>query len=178
MEKIHKPKGLISYQSLRLLSGRKFRFFSGRPLVYLFLLAVSLSVLGYRLAIRTPYSVEITRAIDTPYQLVRGQDQKEYLLNHFKVHLGNLGWEALYPQVTLSTVDIEDGVELILPPPAHSVTRPLESGESREFDVFLKIPRSRFVDPSREKSAYLVTQWSPGRISRSLMRWIGPSYDL
>ncbi len=178
MQKIHKPKGLIAYQSLRLLEGKPFRLLRGRPLVYLTLLAICLSMLGNRLARRTPYSAEVTRAIDTPYQVVKGQDGREYLLNHFKVHFANLGWETLHPRVSLEVADLREGAELILPPGEQAAPKALASGEGREFDVFLKIPKARFQDLNRESAVPLVTHWHEGIESRSPMKLIGPSGDL
>ncbi len=135
-------------------------------------------MLGYRLARRTPYSAEVTRAIDTPYQVVRGQDEREYLLNHFKVHLGNLGWDSLKTVVSLAPEDLQEGVELILPPGGRGTAKTLESGEGREFDLFLKIPKARFMDPAKEKSIPLLIEWGPGLLTRATMKLIGPSSDL
>lgn len=70
MEKINKPKKLIKYASLNGIEGNaKFKF-TPRMILYSVILAVLLGILGYLLAIRTDYSINILR---TPGMLFQEQ---------------------------------------------------------------------------------------------------------
>jgi len=141
MSRIKKPQGLISYQSLRSIAGKQMHFFRPRPVIYLALLSICVSILTYCLSVRTPYWVEVTRAIDTPYQVLRDQMGVEWVLNHFKIHLGNRGWNDLSPRLELSQQD-ESFAELVFPPGANEPGNlKIHSGETQDLDVFLKIRR-------------------------------------
>ena len=178
MSRIQKPKGLISYQSLQSIFGKKTRFFRPRPLVYLGLLSLCLSILSYRLSMRTPYWVEVTRAVDTPYQVLKDQAGGEWVLNHFKIHLGNRSWDDLNPHVELLKQP-EDGSELIFPPGLNQPgTVKLHSGDAQDLDVFAKIPRSRLDPNTGDGNLKLKATWSPGRESWVDLQMIGPGHDL
>jgi cytochrome c oxidase accessory protein FixG len=177
MKKIHKPLGLVAYQSLRSISGMKSRFFRIRPMVYLAGLVLCLAILGHRLSGRTPFSVEVTRAIDTPYQVLTTQDGSKFVLNHFRVYLNNRGWSPLSPGVSLPEVERASGVELIIPPGSNSSAE-IQTGEAREFDLFLKVPLQVFQEKMKIGGVALLTRWSETIESNTLLKLIGPEDDL
>ena len=179
MKKIGRPEGLISYESLRALSGKLVSVLRPRPLVYLFLLFLCLGTLGVRLLMREPVSVEITRAIDAPYQVVRDQDGTEFVLNHYQIHLSNLGWNEVRPQLSLSAEDLNQKIQLIIPPGGLNLEAAgMGSGELKEFDVFLKVPRSIFKKSDSHPMGQLVTHWGHGLTSNTTLSLIGPNDDL
>ena len=177
MKKIHKPLGLVGYQSLKSIAGLKSRFFRFRPMIYLTGLVLCLSILGFRLYGRTPYSVEAIRAIDTPYQILSGEGGSKFLLNHFRVYLNNRGWKDLTPRVMLADSDRESGVELIIPPGSKS-NQTIGTGQGTEFDVFVKIPMQVFEAKRNSGGVALLTKWSDSLQNITLLKWIGPQNDL
>jgi cytochrome c oxidase accessory protein FixG len=177
MKKIKKPGGLISYQSLRSIAGFRNRFLRLRPLVYLSGLALCLVILGIRLSGRTPYSVEAIRAIDTPYQILSGENGTKFVLNHFRVYFNNRGWEVLVPSVQLPDSERQAGVELIIPP-GSNLESGIETGGAREVDVFLKVPMNVFQDKMKDGGIGLLTRWGQNLQSKTKLKLIGPSDDL
>ncbi len=179
MDKIKKPRGLISYASIASIAGKPFRFLRARPLVYLALLLISLSILAIRLAGREAYSIEVTRAVDIPYQVLKDREGSELVLNHFKVHLANMGWDALTPEVLLEEGDRARGIELVLPPGFEDpVRRTVESGDRRDFDLFVKIPKSALDSGSGKGKIQLLTRWNREDRSLTPVKLIGPANDL
>ncbi|MCK6598616.1 MAG: cytochrome c oxidase accessory protein CcoG [Bdellovibrionaceae bacterium] len=90
MEKVKKPKGLIKYNTI---SEKQNKIFSARSLIYLSILVlsgISLSVLLYN---RTDVHVALLRATDSPYQIIKNNDGSEAIMNHFKLHIKNQGFE-------------------------------------------------------------------------------------
>jgi len=179
MSRIKKPQGLISYQSLRSIAGKGgFRLLRARPVIYASMLAACLSVLACRLSTRSPWSVEVTRAVDTPYQVLKGQDGSDWVLNHFRVHLGNRGWYDYDPSVMIGEGD-RDRAELVLPPGLlQAGALHLRSGESKDFDVFLKVRKGALNENTGGGLIALRTLWSPSKESRTELKVIGPGHDL
>lgn len=85
MEKVHKPKNLISY---RTLDGTKFRFFKLKAVFYSLALLLSISTLGYSMVTRTDLDVSALRAEGLPYTTLDGPDGM-LVTNHFKLHVTN-----------------------------------------------------------------------------------------
>jgi cytochrome c oxidase accessory protein FixG len=177
MKRINKPPGLVGYQSLKTIAGLKSGFFRVRPVVYLTGFVLCLSILGYRLSGRTSFSVEAIRAIDTPYQILSGEKDSKFILNHFRVYLNNRGWDELSPTVSLSQGERSSGVELIIPPGSHPNSR-IQTGEGTEFDVFLKVPMNVFPEKMKRGGVELITSWGNALQSITLLKLIGPSDDL
>ena len=178
MRKIRKPPGLISYQSISSLQGRAFRVFRGRPVVYGLLFFASVGILSARLSGRMPYSFEAVRAVDAPYQVVEASGGSAFVLNHFRVRIGNQGWADLDPGIKIEAEGTGRGVELILPPGSVSISsRRLHSGEASDFDLFLKIPREAFKGTG-PRSTRVIASWGDGLESRHDLQWIGPRDDL
>lgn len=113
MTKVHKPKGLIRYDSLR---GTGVDFKRPRVAVYIILILVAISALVYNFADRSRFMVTMMRATEVPYQLVPQPDGTRNVINHFKVHIHNqtfvnqsyrieepLDWSANKVQLTLPT---------------------------------------------------------------------------
>jgi uncharacterized membrane protein len=120
----------------------------------------------------------VTRAIDTPYQVLRDQMGVEWVLNHFKIHLGNRGWNDLSPRLELSQQD-ESFAELVFPPGANEPGKlKIHSGETQDLDVFLKIRRVGLNPDTGDGNVKLKTTWSSGVESWVQLQVIGPGHDL
>jgi cytochrome c oxidase accessory protein FixG len=77
MERLHRPKGLIRYDSLNGFAGRKTRWFRPRTAVYTVLLLAGISVATWAFSTLRPANFGVTRMTGAPYivdaQFVRNQ---------------------------------------------------------------------------------------------------------
>jgi cytochrome c oxidase accessory protein FixG len=145
MKKIGKPDHLIGYGSLLSLAGKKVRMFRGRSLIYGVLFSISVFALSVRLAGRQDLQQEITRAVDTPYQMVKDPDGREAVINHFKIRFYNLGWEEARVKFGIPPEEAAQGVQLIRSGEVGGDLK-VRSGERAEAQFFLKVPKDRFRD--------------------------------
>jgi cytochrome c oxidase accessory protein FixG len=172
MKKIGKTTGLVGYGSLLSLAGKPVKWIRGRTLVYGGALGLSILALGVRLSGRQELQQEVTRAVDTPYQLLKGPEGRESVLNHFRVRFYNLGWEDARVRFDIPEEERKAGVELIRVP-GESETVSLASGGKAESQFFLKVPRSRFEDGHAR--GRLTAIWNDGRTSTgSEVTLVGP----
>lgn len=112
MTKVNKPKNLIRYAAVN--GGRRARLFKPRALVYLTLIFSSVGAVAYNYFGRQPYSIILMRAKDSPYQVIKMNEQT-LVSNHFKLHLHN---QTLSDQVFTIDPDSErwrqDGLQMTL----------------------------------------------------------------
>ena len=146
MEKIQRPKGLIRYDSVRGLEGKKPVWFRPRVLVYLGILVISLSGLSWAVARREPIDFMVLRGKDVPYQeLVDSASQTPVVMNHLKAHIKNQSGKE-------SRVFIEPVTEGLAPElvPLIKVVIPvnplvLKVNGLERVHFFVQVPRSAFV---------------------------------
>jgi cytochrome c oxidase accessory protein FixG len=84
MTKIHRPTGLIRYDSQNGFAGKKTRWFRPRVALYGFLLAVGASVALWAISTIRPANLAVTRIIGTPYFVT-----EDYVRNQFLVRVVN-----------------------------------------------------------------------------------------
>jgi cytochrome c oxidase accessory protein FixG len=158
MEKINKPKKLVGYGSLNSLAGQATRFIRGRTVIYGSVLIVALAGLFWTLSKRQTLQSEVTRAVDTPYQVVELNGQK-WVINHFKVRFYNLDWVSHHPEFQLLPGVGVAGAELIQS--GEPVNRVM-SGQQVEKQFFIKFPLQAFqeaLSPGRSPTVTVATRW-------------------
>ncbi len=137
MTRLHRPKGLIRYESLAGLKGQPTRLFKLRTFVYLILLLGVLIGLGVVLTHRQPLDAVFIRAREAPYREAPEKDGEEEIINHFKVDLSNTSFEDQLLDFQLSGSSLGSGVELITP----VRPLPLAAGKSVRVDLFVEFPK-------------------------------------
>jgi len=171
MTKIKKPLHLIGYDSIVSLRGMKTKLLRGRTILYGSLLLISLIALTIKLANRETYQMEVTRAVDTPYQQIKDVNGKDWILNHFKVTFYNLDWDGEEVQYDISKNSTAPEIEVIRAP-SESTNLKVESGKSLTVQMFLKIPKSDFVQGIAKATVSGI--WRSGKITTKEITLVGP----
>ncbi|MGV3619614.1 MAG: cytochrome c oxidase accessory protein CcoG [Archangium sp.] len=155
MDKIHKPRGLISFMAQR----EPARALRPRTVVYAGLLLISTLTLFTSLALRTAFEANVVRARGAMPFVVNG----DRVTNAFEVHLFNK-----QPEVANFTlkVDATDAEVVVGTPTIH-----LASLEDARIPVAISLPRSR-VNTSFTVE---VTDLTSGATKRLPMRLLGPT---
>ena len=92
MDKLHKPRGLIRYDSIAGISGSPRRVWRPRTLVYMSLILTAIMALGIAVANHQEIDITVLRAIGAPYQEIKLASGETEIINHFKLHLKNLSF--------------------------------------------------------------------------------------
>ena len=96
------------------------------------------------------------RAIDTPYTLNKNEKGEEFVMNHFKCHLKNQGFDEVKVVFSLSEVDKTRGFSLIMP--QKELTLGLEAALTSH--LFLRIPRHIMSQQGEQKIPLVITSHS------------------
>jgi len=135
MEKVHKPKGLIRYDTKRGLDGEKTKWLRPRVFVYLGILALLFSAFTYVLKERQFVNIAITRGKGNPFQ---SQKENPTVTNHFVADLSN---HQFYP--ILITLKLpKDLVEVNATITTRFQEIRIEPGKSEKVDFFIQFPKS------------------------------------
>jgi len=84
MVRLHRPKGLIRYDSLNGLAGKRTRWLRPRTSVYSVLLLVGIAVAAWAFSTLRPANFGVTRMVGAPYFV-----DKEYVRNQFFARIVN-----------------------------------------------------------------------------------------
>lgn len=145
MEKINRPKGLISYNA----SAAKHKIFRPRVLAYWGLLLACLVGLGVVLVNRSPLEQVIIRASGSPYS---DGAQAKSISNHFKIELRNQSFDPQEIAFRLDPALEAAGYHVVVVNHA----KYLAPGASERADLFIEFPVSTLV--SGHRAIELVTQ--------------------
>jgi len=138
MERIEKPKGLIRYATGNSLKGIKSKFLSPRIAIYSVLLIAVISALIFSISKREDVVITVLRGKDSPYQIVNNNENREEIINHFKLHIKNQTFENLNLQMSIPDIWKEKNVQLV----SQTETLALEGGMNSTLHIFIKFPRS------------------------------------
>jgi cytochrome c oxidase accessory protein FixG len=130
MEKIHKPAGLIRFDTENGI--KNWKIFQPRTFIYLGFLTAALTTLIFLLNTRDNIEVTLLRAHDDPYRMLEGATST--VLNHFKLKLRNRNFEPV--QINFQTKD--QSISLVTP--IHDLT--LAESEEKDFEFFVSFPKS------------------------------------
>ncbi len=127
MIKLNKPKGLIRYDSISGMAGKRgVRHF--RSILYGVILLIFAVGLGFTLSKREPIRVEVLRGA-TPFQI----DHDDIVTNHFRVHVYNR-LDVPTP-ITIRLEPKHDGVTWVIPQ-----LPTIPAGEQAIVDMFVRFP--------------------------------------
>lgn len=142
MEKVKKPKGLISY---RTLDESPFRFFKLKTAAYSVLILLAFFGLVYNLSTRAPVNIAWLRAIDAPYSITEKPDGRKVVLNHFRLHLTNQASQSGSYRVELPAEFQQKGLSLIV------AQNPLllKVDGSETWHIFIEAPLDSFPADGR-----------------------------
>jgi len=149
MEKVKKPKGLIRYDSV---SGVKGQYFSGRSLLYLVIILVSVSALAYRVITRKELDISVIRSKDIPYTQTKDTNGEEKILNHFKLHIKNQNFSTLDVHLSLPESEVKKGIQLIVP----QMEFKLEGGKDITLHAFIQSPKALTSTLGQESSIIVI----------------------
>lgn len=133
MDRLHRPRGLIRYDSLRGLSGERRRFLRPRLWLYVLLGAAGLVAAGFAFSGRASFEANLLRARSAPFTVESGA-----VRNTFDLHLVNKSPDAADFTIRPRT---GGGQVLIL---AFRQVR-LASLESTHVPVVVDVPVARFT---------------------------------
>ncbi len=128
MTKLHRPTGLIRYDSLNGFAGEARRFLRPRVFLYAVLGLIGLVVAALAFRTHTPYEAGLRRAAGAPFLVADG-----VVLNPMRLHVVNKLEE---PQTLTIEVDAPAGVEIQLEPRQVS----LQPHQSRYLPVVARAP--------------------------------------
>ncbi|MEZ4394086.1 MAG: cytochrome c oxidase accessory protein CcoG [Polyangiales bacterium] len=133
MDKLHRPRGLIRYDSLRGLAHETRRFL--RPRLFIYAAVIALWVVGLSLTVRSrvPFEANLLRLQGAPYTLENGT-----VRNSFNIHLVNKRDAATTFRV--SPEQQAPGLEYLIP--LRSVTLAPLAGTN--LPIFVTMPRGSF----------------------------------
>jgi len=138
MEKVEKPKGLIRYATGSSLKGIKSKFFKPRVAIYSVLLIAVISALIFSISKREDIVVTVLRGKDSPYQVIKNDEDGEEVINHFKLHLKNQTFENLNLEMAVPNVWKEKNIQIV----SQAQTIKLDGGMNSTLHIFIKFPPS------------------------------------
>ena len=143
MEKIKKPKGLISYTTLADLTGKKKSRINVRAVVYGALLAGVVGWLSISLRSKDFLEIALLRAPGLPYEIINEGTQNR-IVNHFRLDISNQTGRPANVSFGIAPSDFARGIELIFP------MNPLNLADSasRRVDFFVRFSRDNLNNGS------------------------------
>lgn len=148
MEKIKKPKGLISYKSEIEVQGGKRKVWNFRSIAYLAMIGVLLTVFSFILYNKKPIEYKVIRAVGAPFKYVSAPEG-EYVLNSYKLHIFNQSQTLRKVSVKLKASDYE----LI----SAQLPSEIKPGENQNLYFFIKVPMDAFKVMSKHSLDAVVT---------------------
>ncbi len=138
MKKLDRPLGLIRYDSIARLKGRKNHFFRSRTLAYLFLLSLFIGGLGWTITHRQQIEAVFVRSKEAPYQQISTSEGNSLFVNHYKVDLSNQSFETMNLYFQLEATEKNRGIELVM----QNNPLKIEAGKTVRADLFIKFPKN------------------------------------
>jgi cytochrome c oxidase accessory protein FixG len=135
MRNVGTPEGLIRYSTENAIAGGRRRLRRPGVLVYGIVLVAMFVGLGVSVARRDPLDVKLIRAIETPYTTNTRDDGSLEVVNHYRMHIKNQGFDTL--TVAIETRGENAGRMALVAP-----TLPLDlpGGGSEIVHIFFRFP--------------------------------------
>ena len=134
MQKVSKPKGLISYRSS---SQNKFQWFRPRVLLYGFFLLICFGGLSFSIAQRPSIQMSLFRSTGSPYFEKTGPDGLVFLVNSYRLHVHNQTDQAL--PVKIDWLEINQFPSAHLDIPFENLI--IKQNEFRMIPFLVEIPK-------------------------------------
>lgn len=142
MEKIGRPKGLISYTSERILEGKSYKLIHGRSIAYSLILVAMLAGFIISLSTKEDFQIQQLRHSSSPYELIKKPNKNVYLQNIVELRIHNQS-ESNYNLEFILPKSME-GVKLINPIPIY----PAAAKKSFQISLLLQMDTSKFIGKS------------------------------
>lgn len=166
MEKIKKPKGLISYTSERMLEGKKFLLVHPRTIGYTLILLFMFSGLSYSLYKKDDLQVNQLRHSSNPYELLKNKEGKTYLQNVVKLRVHNQSSQNY--NLSIQMKENYPGLKLINPIPSY----PAGANKSFELSVIIQTTNKDLL----KKSLFLLISDLDHKYEKTIeVKLLGPS---
>ncbi len=135
MTRIHKPKGLIRYDSQNHFAGKVTHLLRPRTILYTILLLVGMSVSTWAITSLKPANVGITRIIGAPYFVDHDVVRNQFLVR--LINKGSIPTDLIISVAAPVPVEQSGLVEALTIDPMHEEVRPL----------VLRVPRATYEGP-------------------------------
>lgn len=145
MDKISKPKGLISYISENELKGEKHTIFSIRNIIYA--VGIVIAIVGMTIALlnRSNLDVNMIRGNKSPFQVIQKSDGSKLVVNHWKMILNYQGEKKYQLFFVLEDKRLQAELEIVTP----MVPYPMKKG-SKKANLFFRFKPSFLIHGSRK----------------------------
>jgi cytochrome c oxidase accessory protein FixG len=163
MTKLHRPKGLVRYDSFNGLRGGKTRFIRSRTIAYTVFAAVGLGVLGFSLSTIKPFRVLARRMQGQPFFIADGT-----IRNQFNIRILNERQETVSYSITLDPSSAPAGMKLL---GAEAPVVVPSLGEV-EKPVIITIPQQDYK--ASQPIRILVSEKKSGTALRQEVEFLGP----
>lgn len=167
MEKVNKPKGLISY---RTLDGSAFRFSKLKTAFYGFLILLFSGVLIYNIEARATANITVLRAIEAPYSQTQDSEGNALITNHFRIHLTSQSDKSFNYYVQLPKEDNDKGLKLTVG--QNPIL--LKAKSSETWHVFVQLPQA-LIPASGKVNFNLLIKTDDGTEQIYNLTFIGPT---
>ncbi|MBU1637394.1 cytochrome c oxidase accessory protein CcoG [bacterium] len=163
MEKIGKPMGLVRYDSVSGLEGRKRKIARPRVIIYSGVLVLLLTVLGFKLADRSAISFAVVRQPGTPYIV---QDDG-FVRNMLHLNITNTSSEMVSAAIVL---DAPAGAELLVPGQPFDIP----AGDRITAEAFIMMPKQMIRSAATDIRFHILA--SNDTLASASARFLGPVY--
>ena len=170
MEKVDKPKGLIRYETEAGLLGKKTSFLRSRTAIYAVLLLVFFSGLTFAVSKRQDVSYTVLRAKDSPYTVVKDSGEKEFIINHFKLHINNQSFLNKTLTLGLDETSQLQNVELI----SQNTNVSVLPGKDATAHFFVKFPAQYISKKGTGTINIVLTDNTDNKRVEKELRLVGP----
>ncbi len=138
MTKMERPLGLIRYDSLSNMEGKKVSSFAAKPMFYAVALLVTFLAFGYALNKRNSISLQFIRGSKSAYQEIKRADGSREIVNHYKVSVYYNG--DMDHNLTISTLENFKPEELRIV--SQKMPFPVSPGKRQTVDIFIRFHKS------------------------------------
>ncbi|MEM1294922.1 MAG: 4Fe-4S dicluster domain-containing protein [Verrucomicrobiota bacterium] len=166
MIKLHRPKGLVRYDSQKGLKGQKTQWIRPRTLIYTGFLALGLLVMSISVSQITPLKAGILRMQGSPYYITETS-----LRNHFQLRVINKTTEPARFQIQLAKAP--DALQLTGADGIHE----LAPMDEQLFTTLVELPKTDYVGKF-EFDLIITAEKDGARLATASGEFIGPNPQL
>jgi cytochrome c oxidase accessory protein FixG len=138
MTKMQRPTGLIRYDSLSNMEGKKTNFFRVRPMFYAIALLVTALAFTYALNKRNSISLQFIRGSKSAYQSIKRDDGEQEIVNHYKVSVYYNGSENHNLLITPLEHFESDQLRIV----SQKMPFPVTPGKRQTIDIFFRFQKN------------------------------------
>jgi hypothetical protein len=146
MEKLHRPPGLIRYDSEIQMAGKKRKFFRPRPLIYSSILLMILGSFSYFLNQRNSLKVQFIRGSSSPYQKIDREDGTHEIVNHYKVSIYYQGEKDLKLFFVPTKSFLPERLRIVTQKVPHLISK----GNKQSIDLFFRFQKDLLTNGSED----------------------------